>query len=146
MIVSLCFAFGMVLSGQPANLLPWARSASGSSSIPRCLSFSFWCIWCSINALLVQGAAPFSLVGGVLALLVTGTHFSISAAVGFISLFGVAVRGALILISPMRETLREGYEIKEGAEFSSRESAGYRLRGEGDLSIVRKRSTQPNCP
>lgn len=65
------------------------------------------------DALLVLAAVPFSLVGGVLALLVTGTHFSISAVVGFISLFGVAVQGALILISRMRDMLREGYEIKE---------------------------------
>ena len=43
------------------------------------------------DALLVLAAAPFSLAGGVLALLVTRTHFSISAAVGFFSLFGVAV-------------------------------------------------------
>ena len=43
------------------------------------------------NALLVLAAVPFSLVGCVLALLVTRTHFSISAAVGFFSLFGVAV-------------------------------------------------------
>ncbi|HNA84360.1 MAG TPA: efflux RND transporter permease subunit, partial [Nitrospira sp.] len=65
------------------------------------------------DAFLVLAAVPFSLVGGVLALLVTGTHFSISAAVGFISLFGVAVQGALILISRMQELLREGYEIRD---------------------------------
>ena len=65
------------------------------------------------DALLVLAAVPFSLVGGVLALLVTGTHFSISAAVGFISLFGVAVQGALILISRMQDLLREGCDIRE---------------------------------
>ena len=37
----------------------------------------------------------------------------VSAAVGFISLFGVAVQGALILISRMQDLLREGYEIRE---------------------------------
>jgi cobalt-zinc-cadmium resistance protein CzcA len=65
------------------------------------------------DALLVLAAVPFSLVGGVLALLVTGTHFSISAAVGFISLFGVAVQGALILISRMQDFLREGWDVRE---------------------------------
>ena len=45
--------------------------------------------------------------------MLTGTHFSISAAVGFISFFGVAVQGALILMSRIREMLREGYEISE---------------------------------
>ncbi len=65
------------------------------------------------DALLVLAAVPFSLVGGVLALLVTGTHFSISAAVGFISLFGVAVQGALILVSRMQDLLDEGHDIRE---------------------------------
>ncbi|MFO0767216.1 MAG: efflux RND transporter permease subunit [Nitrospiraceae bacterium] len=64
------------------------------------------------DALLVLAAVPFSLVGGVLALLVTGTHFSISAAVGFISLFGVAVQGALILVSRMQDLLDEGHDIR----------------------------------
>lgn len=65
------------------------------------------------DALLVLAAVPFSLVGGVLALLVTGTHFSISAAVGFISLFGVAVQGALILVSRMQDLLDEGHDIRD---------------------------------
>lgn len=65
------------------------------------------------DALLVLAAVPFSLVGGVIALLLTGTHFSISAAVGFISLFGVAVQGALILCSRMQDLLTEGYSVEE---------------------------------
>ncbi len=64
------------------------------------------------DALLVLIAVPFSLVGGVLALALTGTHFSISAAVGFISLFGVAVQGALILVSRIRDLLLEGFDIR----------------------------------
>jgi cobalt-zinc-cadmium resistance protein CzcA len=64
------------------------------------------------DALLVLFAVPFSLVGGVLALVVTGTNFSISAAVGFISLFGVAVQGALILISRIRDLVQEGHDVR----------------------------------
>ncbi|HEU4685916.1 MAG TPA: efflux RND transporter permease subunit, partial [Nitrospira sp.] len=64
------------------------------------------------DALLVLIAVPFSLVGGVLALALTGTNFSISAAVGFISLFGVAVQGALILVSRIRELLQEGLDLR----------------------------------
>ncbi len=64
------------------------------------------------DALLVLIAVPFALVGGILALALTGTHFSISASVGFISLFGVAVQGALILVSRIRELLREGYDLR----------------------------------
>ncbi|HJT21411.1 MAG TPA: CusA/CzcA family heavy metal efflux RND transporter [Nitrospira sp.] len=64
------------------------------------------------DAMLVLIAVPFSLVGGVLALAVTGTHFSISAAVGFISLFGVAVQGALILVSRIRDLVQEGFDLR----------------------------------
>ena len=64
------------------------------------------------DALLVLIAVPFALVGGVLALALTHTHFSISAAVGFISLFGVAVQGALILVSRIRDLFLEGQDIR----------------------------------
>jgi cobalt-zinc-cadmium resistance protein CzcA len=64
------------------------------------------------DALLVLIAVPFSLVGGVLALALTGTHFSISAAVGFISLFGVAVQGGLILITRIQDHVHEGMDVR----------------------------------
>jgi len=51
------------------------------------------------DAVLVLGAVPLALLGGLLSLLVTHTTFSISAAVGFISLFGVAVLDGVILVS-----------------------------------------------
>ena len=73
------------------------RRVSPRSCPSLCCSFCFSSTSCLNNvrdAFLVLAAVPFSLVGGVLALLVTGTHFSISAAVRFISLFGVAVQGA----------------------------------------------------
>ncbi len=46
------------------------------------------------DALIILGTLPFGAVGGVLALFVTHTNFSISAAVGFTSLTGVATLGA----------------------------------------------------
>ncbi|HZH49772.1 MAG TPA: efflux RND transporter permease subunit, partial [Nitrospira sp.] len=64
------------------------------------------------DAMIVLIAVPFSLVGGVLALALTGTNFSISAAVGFISLFGVAVQGGLILVSRIQDHLQEGLDIR----------------------------------
>ena len=76
------------------------------------------------DALLVLVAVPFSLVGGVLALALTGTHFSISAAVGFISLFGVAVQGALILVSRIQDFCRKAMT----SERRSLKSAEVRMR------------------
>ena len=59
-------------------------------------------------------------VGGVWALYLTGTHFSVSAAVGFISLFGVAVMDGLLLISYFNQLRLEGLPlhdaILQGAE------------------------------
>ena len=57
-------------------------------------------------------AVPFALIGGVLSLLLTGTNFSISAAVGFISLFGVAIQGGLILVVRIRQSLDEGHDLE----------------------------------
>ncbi|HTK88539.1 MAG TPA: CusA/CzcA family heavy metal efflux RND transporter [Nitrospiraceae bacterium] len=64
------------------------------------------------DGLLVLAAVPFALVGGIIALFVTGTHFSISAAVGFLSVFGVAVQGALVDISRLHEYVEKGFDLK----------------------------------
>ena len=50
-------------------------------------------------SLLAVAAIPFAMCGGVLALLLTGLNFSISAAVGFISLFGVSVMDSIMLLT-----------------------------------------------
>jgi cobalt-zinc-cadmium resistance protein CzcA len=52
-------------------------------------------------------------VGGIWALLLTGTHFSIAAAVGFVSLFGVAVMDGLLLISYFNAMRAQGKPLHE---------------------------------
>ena len=59
------------------------------------------------DALIVLGTLPFAAIGGVLALSLTGTAFSISAAVGFTSLTGVATLGAVVFLSGIRRAQRE---------------------------------------
>ena len=63
-------------------------------------------------------------MGGVWALKLTGTHFSISAAVGFISIFGVAVQNGVLLISYFNQMRAEGIPVREavmrGAELRLR--------------------------
>jgi cobalt-zinc-cadmium resistance protein CzcA len=71
-------------------------------------------------ALLIFTAVPLSAVGGVLALWVRGMPFSISAGVGFIALFGVAVLNGIVLISYYNDLRNEGvrnikYIIIKGA-------------------------------
>ncbi len=74
--------------------------------IPITLIVIFGLLYTAFNslrhALLVLGMAPFALTGGVLALLVTGTPFSISAAVGFASVIGVSTLGGVVFVSGIR--------------------------------------------
>jgi cobalt-zinc-cadmium resistance protein CzcA len=65
------------------------------------------------DALLVLGAVPLALLGGMLSLLVTHTTFSISAAVGFISLFGVAVLDGVILVSYIKGLRAGGMPLRD---------------------------------
>jgi cobalt-zinc-cadmium resistance protein CzcA len=51
------------------------------------------------DALLALAGIPFSIAGGILALLVTGLDFSISGAIGFVSLFGVSVMNGILIIT-----------------------------------------------
>jgi cobalt-zinc-cadmium resistance protein CzcA len=52
-------------------------------------------------------------LGGIWALLLTGHHFSISAAVGFISIFGVAIMDGLLTISYFNHLRAEGLPVRE---------------------------------
>ncbi len=65
------------------------------------------------NALLVLLTVPFALIGGVLSLVVTNTHFSISAAVGVISTLGVAILGGVLLISRIEDFRQTGVNLRE---------------------------------
>ncbi|HKD45719.1 MAG TPA: efflux RND transporter permease subunit, partial [Candidatus Angelobacter sp.] len=59
------------------------------------------------DALVVLAILPFAATGGVWVLLLTGTAFSISAAVGFTSLTGVATLGAVVFLAGVRRAQRE---------------------------------------
>ncbi|MCF8286316.1 MAG: CusA/CzcA family heavy metal efflux RND transporter, partial [Chitinophagaceae bacterium] len=59
------------------------------------------------HCLLIFSAIPFSAIGGVLALWLRGMPFSISAGVGFIALFGVAVLNGIVLLTEMNKLAME---------------------------------------
>ncbi len=61
-----------------------------------------------VQMLLIFTAVPLSAIGGVLALMLRGMHFSISAGVGFIALFGVAVLNGIVLIGYFNQLKDEG--------------------------------------
>ena len=54
-------------------------------------------------------------VGGLLALLVTGTHFSVSSGVGFMALFGVSVQTGVIMVEYINQLRARGMSIAEAA-------------------------------
>ena len=56
---------------------------------------------------------PFALIGGTLALYLWGTNFNISAAVGYIAVFGVSVLNGVVLTSSIRQALIEGLPLRE---------------------------------
>jgi cobalt-zinc-cadmium resistance protein CzcA len=59
------------------------------------------------DSLLVLNNVPFAIMGGILALLVTGVNFNISAGIGFIALFGICVQNGVILISKFKSNITE---------------------------------------
>ncbi len=67
---------------------------------------------CSRTALLVMTTVPLAIPGAVFALWVTHTHFSISAGIGLIALFGVSIQNGVILVSLVRQFKDQGMTIK----------------------------------
>jgi cobalt-zinc-cadmium resistance protein CzcA len=62
------------------------------------------------QGLLIYSAIPLSAIGGILALAIRGMPFSISAGIGFIALFGVAVLNGIVLISEFNRLTKEGWD------------------------------------
>jgi cobalt-zinc-cadmium resistance protein CzcA len=60
------------------------------------------------DSLLALSGIPFAVAGGILGLYVAGLNFSVSAAIGFISLFGVSAMDGILLVSYIRRHMDEG--------------------------------------
>jgi len=75
-------------------------------------------------ALLILTNIAMAPIGGLLALLVTGTNFSVSSGVGFLALFGVSVQIGVIMVEYINQLRARGYDIEEAAV----EGAVLRLR------------------
>ncbi|WP_333873508.1 efflux RND transporter permease subunit [Methylobacter sp.] len=73
----------------------------------------FWAFQSLKSASLIVMNVPFAMVGGLVALLLTGIHLSVSAAVGFIALFGIAVQNGVILLTQINHLRREGIPLQE---------------------------------
>ncbi len=60
------------------------------------------------DSLLAFSAIPMAIIGGVLALALTGTAFSISSAIGFVALFGIAVMDGILVVTTYNHAVDEG--------------------------------------
>jgi len=66
-------------------------------------------------ALLILGTAAMAPLGGLVALLVGGTHFSVSSGIGFLALFGVSVQVGVIMLEYINQLRARGHSIEDSA-------------------------------
>jgi heavy metal efflux system protein len=66
-------------------------------------------------ALLLLANVAMAPIGGLLALLITGTHFSVSSGVGFLALFGVSVQTGVIMLEYINQLRARGHMIEDAA-------------------------------
>jgi len=71
------------------------------------------------NALLIVANIPFALIGGIVALFLTGIPLSVSAAIGFIALFGQAVLNGVVMVSVFDQLIAEGKTPEEAVHEGS---------------------------
>lgn len=93
--------------------------------VPVTLLLVFFLLFFSLKnlreVLLIYTGIPFAAVGGVFALWARGMPFSVSAAVGFIALAGIAVLNGQILVSAIRSFLNQGRELRTAVTDAARQ-------------------------
>ena len=93
--------------------------------IPACFALILMLLYGALgsarDAAIVFTGVPMALVGGVLALFLRGMDFSISAAVGFIALSGIAVLNGLVMVSSIQDLIRGGMERAEAARVGAQQ-------------------------
>jgi cobalt-zinc-cadmium resistance protein CzcA len=110
--------YWLTWGGQSENLA--AARQQLTVVVPICFAVIFLLLLAAMgsarDALLVFSAVPLALTGGVAALWLRGMPFSISAAVGFIALSGVAVLNGLVMLSFIRQLRQEGLPLAAAIE------------------------------
>jgi cobalt-zinc-cadmium resistance protein CzcA len=66
-------------------------------------------------ALLILSVVALAPLGGLIALLISGTHFSVSSGVGFLALFGVAVQTGVIMLEYINQLRAKGFTVEDAA-------------------------------
>ena len=121
--IKLPIGYNITYGGQFQNL----QSAKSRLmvAVPIALALIFILLFFAFNsvkeALMIYSAIPLAAVGGILLLWLRDLPFSISAGVGFIALFGIAVLNGIVLIEHFKELKHQGFDnmeqlIKQGAK------------------------------
>jgi cobalt-zinc-cadmium resistance protein CzcA len=104
--------------------------------VPACFALIMLLLYGALrsvrDAAIVFTGVPLALVGGVLALLLRGMPFSISAAVGFIALSGIAVLNGLVMLISIQQLVAEGQD----RALAARDGALARLRPVAMTALV----------
>jgi len=97
-------------------------------AVPITFAIIFLLLFTTFNSLkqaaIVFTGIPFAITGGILALVARGMDFSMSAGIGFIALFGVAVLNGVVMLSFINQLREEGHQVHSAV----REGALTRLR------------------
>lgn len=85
--------------------------------VPVTIALIFFLLFSTFNSLkqafLVIINLPFALIGGIIALFISGLYLSVPASVGFIALFGVAVLNGVVLVTYINQLRQEGVSLNE---------------------------------
>ncbi len=85
--------------------------------VPLCFIIIFFLLYTAVHsvkyAFLVFSGVPLAITGGILAIWVRGIPFSISAAVGFIALSGIAVLNGLVMVTYISQLINKGLSPRE---------------------------------
>jgi len=114
--------YAITWGGQFENLQ--AATQRLAFAVPAALILIFLLLYTTFGsvrpALIIYLNIPMAAVGGVLALYLRGMPFSISAAVGFIALSGIAVLNGVVMVTYIRELQREGLSLMDATEKGAR--------------------------
>ncbi len=94
-----------------------------SVAVPVSIFLIFVLLYLSFNsvrdALIVILNVPFAVIGGIVALYISGFNLSVPSAIGFIAIFGIATLNGVVLVSYIRDLLAEGLDIRSAVKKAS---------------------------
>ncbi len=93
-------------------------------AVPLAIFFIFILLYLNFNsvkdALIVMLNVPFAVIGGVIALYISGFNLSVPSAIGFIAIFGIATLNGVVLVSYIKLMLQENLELRQAIKTAAK--------------------------